>query len=40
MISTRWPKVIPPLTPEQQAISDDFMRHWHEGAAQALRRGG
>ncbi|MDB6032994.1 MAG: class SAM-dependent methyltransferase [Verrucomicrobiales bacterium] len=25
-----WPKTIPPLTPEQQQISDDFMRHWHE----------
>jgi ubiquinone/menaquinone biosynthesis C-methylase UbiE len=25
-----WPKTIPPLTPEQRAISDDFMRHWHE----------
>src|SRR5437867_11700624 len=25
-----WPKVVPPLTPEQQAISDDFMRYWHE----------
>ena len=26
----QWPKAIPPLTPEQQIISDDFMRHWHE----------
>lgn len=26
----QWPKAIPPLTPEQQAISDDFMRAWHE----------
>ena len=25
-----WPKVIPALTPEQKAISDDFMRYWHE----------
>lgn len=25
-----WPKHIPPLTAEQQHISDDFMRHWHE----------
>jgi SAM-dependent methyltransferase len=30
MITSRWPKVLPPLAPEQQAISDDFMRHWHE----------
>jgi SAM-dependent methyltransferase len=28
--ATAWPKIIPPLTPEQQRISDDFMRHWHE----------
>jgi SAM-dependent methyltransferase len=26
----RWPKRLPPLTAEQQRISDDFMRHWHE----------
>jgi len=26
----KWPKVFPPLSQEQQAISDDFMRHWHE----------
>lgn len=25
-----WPKVVPPLDAEQQRISDDFMRHWHE----------
>ncbi len=25
-----WPKTFPPLTPEQQRISDDFMKHWHE----------
>lgn len=25
-----WPKIISPLTPEQKAISDDFMRYWHE----------
>src|ERR1043166_4904956 len=28
--SAVWPKIIPPLTPEQKAISDDFMRYWHE----------
>jgi ubiquinone/menaquinone biosynthesis C-methylase UbiE len=28
--SAKWPKHIPPLTPEQQRISDDFMKHWHE----------
>src|SRR6266446_543815 len=25
-----WPKEFPPLSPEQQVISDDWMRHWHE----------
>jgi SAM-dependent methyltransferase len=25
-----WPKNLPPLTPEQRRISDDFMKHWHE----------
>lgn len=24
----KWPKVIPPLTPEQEAISLDFYHHW------------
>jgi len=28
--TAQWPKIIPPLSPEQQRISDDFMRHWHE----------
>jgi SAM-dependent methyltransferase len=27
---TTWPKVLPPVTPEQAAIFDDFMRTWHE----------
>ncbi len=26
--STSWPKTIPPLTPEQIRIRDDFMNHW------------
>ncbi|MSU70588.1 MAG: SAM-dependent methyltransferase [Opitutaceae bacterium] len=30
MPTTKWPKILPPLTPEQQRICDDFMRHWHE----------
>jgi ubiquinone/menaquinone biosynthesis C-methylase UbiE len=30
MYRSKWPKVIPPLTPERQAISDDFMKYWHE----------
>lgn len=31
MTSTnKWPKVLPPLSPEQKRISDDFMKLWHE----------
>ena len=26
----QWPKVLPPLSAEQQALADDFMKHWHE----------
>ena len=25
----KWPKTFPPLTTEQQSISNDFMAHWH-----------
>jgi SAM-dependent methyltransferase len=28
--SAKWPKLLAPLTPEQQRISDDFMKRWHE----------
>jgi ubiquinone/menaquinone biosynthesis C-methylase UbiE len=34
---TKWPKTIPPLTPEQQIISDDFMHHWHQTLASRKR---
>ena len=27
---SRWPKEVPPLTPEQKAIADDFVHHWHQ----------
>ncbi|UIJ71063.1 class I SAM-dependent methyltransferase [Aurantimonas sp. HBX-1] len=27
---SKWPKVFPPLTPEQRVISDDFMKYWHD----------
>ncbi len=30
MQTTKWPKALPPLTPAQQRISDDFMKLWHE----------
>ncbi len=26
----KWPKVLPPLTPEQRQRSDEFMKLWHE----------
>ncbi len=28
--SQKWPKFVPPLSPEKQVISDDFTRLWHE----------
>lgn len=28
--ATKWPKILPPLSPEQKRISDDFMKLWHE----------
>ncbi len=30
MCASKWPKVLPELTPDQQKISDDFMKYWHE----------
>jgi SAM-dependent methyltransferase len=27
---SKWPKVLPPLTPEQKRISDAFVEYWHE----------
>ena len=35
----KWPKVLPPLTPEQQRISDDFMKLWLEELAGHRRYG-
>jgi SAM-dependent methyltransferase len=28
--ANKWPKILPPLSPEQKRISDDFMKLWHE----------
>ena len=39
LTARRWPKVLPPLTPEQQRISDDFMQRWHEELAGRSRYG-
>jgi hypothetical protein len=33
------PKILPPLTAEQQQISDDFMKRWHEELAGRSRYG-
>lgn len=30
---SKWPKILPPLTPEQQRISNDFMHLWHQTLA-------
>jgi SAM-dependent methyltransferase len=37
--AAKWPKVLPPLTAEQQRISDDFMQRWHEELAGRSRYG-
>jgi len=39
MQTAKWPKILPPLTPEQQRISDDFMKRWHEVLAGEKRYG-
>jgi SAM-dependent methyltransferase len=33
----KWPKTFPPLTLEQEFISHDFMKHWHETLANHAR---
>ena len=30
MHTAKWPKILPPLTPEQKQRSDEFMKLWHE----------
>jgi SAM-dependent methyltransferase len=35
----KWPKLLPPLTPEQQERSDAFMKLWHEELAGRPRYG-
>jgi len=30
MQTAKWPKILPPLTPEQKRRSDEFMKLWHE----------
>jgi len=35
----KWPKILPPLTPEQKERSDTFMKLWHEELAGRPRYG-
>lgn len=37
MKTIKWPKKIAPLTYEQEKISDDFMKYWHETIAHQSR---
>jgi len=37
--TAKWPKVLPPLTPEQQQRNHEFMRIWHEELAGRSRYG-
>jgi len=39
MPTTKWPKVLPPLTREQQRRNHEFMRLWHEELAGRSRYG-
>jgi SAM-dependent methyltransferase len=36
----KWPKVLPPLTPEQRRRSDEFMQRWHVELANRPAYGG
>ena len=37
MPTAKWPKVLPPLSPEQQQRNNEFMRIWHEELARRSR---
>lgn len=37
--NAKWPKVLPPLTPEQQVRNHQFMKIWHEELASRSRYG-
>jgi SAM-dependent methyltransferase len=37
--ASKWPKVLPPLTPEQKQRSDEFMKMWHVELAGQPRYG-
>ncbi len=36
-MQSKWPKIYPKLTLEQQYINDDFMRYWHEVLASSKK---
>ena len=36
-ITNKWPKTLQPLSPEQNAINDDFFQHWHNILASQSR---
>jgi len=38
-VASKWPKILPPLSPEQRERSDAFMRLWHEELASRPRYG-
>ncbi len=37
MQTAKWPKILPPMTPEQRRISDEFMKVWHQELPTPLR---
>jgi SAM-dependent methyltransferase len=39
MPTAKWPKILPPLSPEQQQRNNEFMRIWHEELARRSRYG-
>lgn len=39
MPTAKWPKLLPPLSPEQQQRNNEFMRIWHEELARRSRYG-
>jgi ubiquinone/menaquinone biosynthesis C-methylase UbiE len=37
METRKWPKILAPLSPEKQIISNDFMQHWHQVLGNSTR---
>jgi len=36
-VTTKWPKTLPPVDPEQQAVIDDAIKRWHENLPGSYR---